>query len=345
MEMKHKTAKIVVAGIAIVFVLVVGISLATSSGLVNLLLRNALAFDKNIPDPGWSGTNYERIPYADISETDYLDLYVPDSAEPRPLFILVNCGGFLGGDSQSRQSILMYQYIRSLGYACASVNYRLAGEATYPAAVDDVKAAVRFLRANADVYGYDPDRFVIWGESAGGYLASMAALSGEDEYHGVKFIGEDEVDPVSGKVSALIDFYGVLDFAEIDNDFEELKIPSWLRTLVSTNNIMNRDDSFVAQFLGETLNTFSQNELNETSPTFRVTSGLENQNIKVFVTHGSVDITVPKLQSVRLYNVCTAALGAENVTYIEQQNLKHADDRFYSPENLEPVKEFLESLW
>lgn len=345
MQKSRKIALIGVIAVLLALILWIVISLATSSGIMNLLIRNATAFERKIQAPEWSGKSYEKVAYSTVSESDYVDIYVPDSEEKAPLLIMVHGGGFISNDSQSRQAVLMYQYMRSEGYACASVNYRLAQEATYPAAVEDVKAAIRFLRANADTYGYDADKFAIWGESAGGYLASMAALSGEDEYTGVSYIGEDEQNPVSAKVSALIDFYGVLDFKEYDSDFKALGTPEWLLTLVGTNDNANRETSVTTQFVGQTVSSLTEEQLAELSPTQRVTDGIADKDMKVYVSHGSVDITVPKLQSERLYNVCKAYMGEGNVEYHEMKNFKHADDRFYEPENLAKVKAFLDKVW
>ena len=82
-------------------------------------------------------------------------------------------GGFVYNDSQSRQAQLMYRYFRDHGYACASVNYRLAQEAAFPAGVEDVKSAIRFLRANAEKYGYDPERFAIWESQLGVFISDL----------------------------------------------------------------------------------------------------------------------------------------------------------------------------
>jgi acetyl esterase/lipase len=311
---------------------------------MNLLLRNALAFDRNIEAPDWNGKSYERVAYSDVSDTDYVDIYVPDSTEKMPLFILVHGGGFVANDSQSRQATLMYQYFRSVGYACASINYRLADEATYPAAVDDVKAAIRFLRANADKYGYDAEKFAIFGESAGGYLATMAAVSGEDEFTGVQYIGQTD-DSVSAKVSALVDFYGVLDFDLYDDDFKDLQTPNWLLTLMGTNDNMNRESAITTRFIGQTIASLSAEERAAISPTRRVLNGTVDKNLKMYISHGSVDITVPKLQSKRLYEYGRGVLGDDNVVYKEMKNCKHADDRFYEPSNLINVKEFLDKVW
>ncbi len=99
----------------------------------------------------WDGGNsYEKLQYSEVSENDYLDLYVPDSDEPMPMIVMVHGGGFVFNVSQSRQAQLMYRYFRDHGYACASINYRLAQEAAFPAGVEDVKSAIRFLRANAE---------------------------------------------------------------------------------------------------------------------------------------------------------------------------------------------------
>lgn len=343
-EPKTRKRKGVIAlSIIGILALIIIVSLISSSGLVNLLLRNALAFDRNIPDPGWSGQSYEHVHYADESISEYVDIYVPDHSEVMPLIVMVHGGGFIYGDSQSRQSMLLFQEFRSKGYACASINYRLAQEAAYPAAMDDVFAAIRFLRKNADTYGYDPDRFVIWGESAGGYLASMAAFSDDNEYTGVSFIGQEKNETVSAKVDGLLDFYGVLDLDRCDSDFDALKTPRWLRSLVGVADVATSQDSIATQFFGKPMVELTKEETEERSPTFKAANS--KNELKVYITHGTVDITVPRLQSERLYETCVTRYGAENVTYLPMKNLKHADDRFYTSKNLAPVVDFVDHLW
>jgi len=174
MKSKKKTA-LVIAGTLLATVGGLALAFPTAA---DVIWHNATAF--NLPmntDPWTDGQELTRISYAEDSDSQYLDLYLPEGEEKPPLFVLVHGGGFVFGDSQTRQVQWMYRYFRDHGYACATVNYRLAQEAAYPAAVEDVKAAVRFLRANAGVYGYDADKIAIWGESAGGYLATMAAVT------------------------------------------------------------------------------------------------------------------------------------------------------------------------
>jgi acetyl esterase/lipase len=153
---------------------------------------------------------YSTIPgYRPIT----LDLYRAPSARPRPLVIYVHGGGWMGG--HTRQSGAFSDFTAVLadlaarGYVVASLEYRLSKEAPFPAAIDDVRTAIRFLRANAGRFGIDPARVAIWGGSAGGQLAALAAL---DCGHGAT--GEDKSNAQqSDCVKAAVGWYGVYDFA------------------------------------------------------------------------------------------------------------------------------------
>ncbi|EHY58277.1 hypothetical protein HRR83_004864 [Exophiala dermatitidis] len=105
-----------------------------------------------------------------------LDLYLPAGrSEPCPLLIYIHGGAFMFG---TKETDLLPKHLTDKGYAVASLDYRLSGDAIFPAALEDCKAAVRWLRAHAHVYRIDPDRFVAWGESAGGHQAAMLGATG-----------------------------------------------------------------------------------------------------------------------------------------------------------------------
>jgi acetyl esterase/lipase len=109
-----------------------------------------------------------------------LDLYLPPrSAKSAPLVVWVHGGGWSRGDARTSGAFADYpRVLASLaarGFVVASVNYRLSGEARFPAPLQDVKAAIRHLRAGP--YGVDPARVYLWGGSAGGYLAALAAVT------------------------------------------------------------------------------------------------------------------------------------------------------------------------
>src|SRR5579859_1700208 len=114
----------------------------------------------------------------------HLDLYRPGPARtpaPRPFVVYVHGGGWMTGHTRQSGAFSNWpEVLASLaarGYVVASVEYRLSGEARFPAAIQDVKAAIRWLRAHAAEYGIDKQHGLIWGASAGGKLASLTDTS------------------------------------------------------------------------------------------------------------------------------------------------------------------------
>jgi acetyl esterase/lipase len=107
-----------------------------------------------------------------------LDLAMPeyDGAARRPAIVIVHGGGWRAGSKRDRPYRVMLLEYALKGYVTVSVDYRLVGEAPFPACIEDVKCAVRWLRAHADEYGVDPDRIGTYGHSAGAHLAMMLAL-------------------------------------------------------------------------------------------------------------------------------------------------------------------------
>ncbi len=165
---------------------------------------------------------YENVTYANKTATQHLDIYMPKGVVKPPLIVWTHGGGFVIGDDDfmkfDESAKLLELFIKN-GIAVASVNYRLAQEALFPAAGVDTKSAIRFLRANASKYGYDPKKFATGGDSAGSYLALMAAITADQPSP-----FDDPTDPnrgVSAKVSAVIDLYGNVDFFEMTANNEK----------------------------------------------------------------------------------------------------------------------------
>jgi gluconolactonase len=105
-----------------------------------------------------------------------LDLYRPKAGgDPLPACVLVHGGGWTGGNKEKFTPLAIA--LAQKGYVVANVEYRLAGVAKYPAAVQDCSLAVRFVRANAQRFGLDPDRIGAWGGSAGGHLVGLLAAA------------------------------------------------------------------------------------------------------------------------------------------------------------------------
>ena len=135
-----------------------------------------------------------------------LDLYVPkDIEKPAPGLVFIHGGGWEGGS----RKIYKYYTVRyaARGYVAATVSYRLVGEATWPACVQDAKCAVRWMRANAEKYPIDPERIAAIGGSAGGHLAMMLGYSaGVPELE-----GDGGHEGYSSAVQAVVNFYGPTD--------------------------------------------------------------------------------------------------------------------------------------
>ena len=135
-----------------------------------------------------------------------LDLYLPEAPEGlAPLVLWVHGGGWRAGSKDPTYAP------EALGeaYAVASIDYRLSQEAVFPAQIHDVKAAVRFLRGNAETYGLDPERFGAWGSSAGGHLVALLGTTcGVPDAEGT--LG-DHLDQ-SSRVQAVCDFFGPTNF-------------------------------------------------------------------------------------------------------------------------------------
>jgi len=144
-----------------------------------------------------------------------MDIYMPPrNAPPRPLIVHVHGGGWTAGHTRHAGATANFPAVLASlaaeGFVVASIEYRLAGEARYPAQLQDVRAAVRYLRDHAGLYGIDPEHVAIWGGSAGGHLSALAAVTcGNSEFEA------DGVDaPVGSEcVQAAAIWYGVFDFA------------------------------------------------------------------------------------------------------------------------------------
>jgi acetyl esterase/lipase len=171
------------------------------------------------------------LAYAPESPAETLDLYLPTGAVgPTPLVIWIHGGGFQMGDKRWIRAEKLeppprptgpfgpYQVqvpdaagLNAKGYAVAAINYRLGetmGQAAV-AAVQDGKAAVRFLRANAAKYHVDPDKFAAWGDSAGGYMAAMLGATGDQQ---TVFDAPALANPaISSAVQAVVVWFGAED--------------------------------------------------------------------------------------------------------------------------------------
>lgn len=153
-------------------------------------------------------TAFRDLTYVSYGERNLqLDLYAPATTmdELRPGIVLVHGGDWVAGERQLLAPLAMQFALR--GYVVATIDYRLAPEAKYPAAIHDVKAALRWLRSNAGKYGVDAQHIAVGGTGAGGHIASLAGLTN----------GIDTFDPqsrraiISSNAQAIFNIDGLLD--------------------------------------------------------------------------------------------------------------------------------------
>jgi len=155
-----------------------------------------------------AGEPVRGITFASVDGTELkLDLYRPEGP-PAGLIVWVHGGAWRGG---SRESVDL-KGLTALGWAVASVDYRLSTQARFPAQIHDIKAAIRFLRAHAADYGYPANKFIIAGSSAGGHLAALVGVTnGHSTLEGT--VGDHP--GVSSDVQAIVDLYGASNLTRI----------------------------------------------------------------------------------------------------------------------------------
>jgi acetyl esterase/lipase len=157
-----------------------------------------------------------------------LDLYLPPSTAPRPasgfpLVVFIHDGGWFTGDAHHNGPFVNFPgvlaSVAARGYVVAAIQYRLSGEARFPAPVQDVKTAIRWLRAHASAYGLDPARAVIWGASAGAHLATLAAAT----CHVAALEPAPSSPQASDCVQGAVAWYGVFDLGTIAEQCRKAK--------------------------------------------------------------------------------------------------------------------------
>src|SRR4026209_209955 len=160
--------------------------------------------DPTSPEP-------RTLAYASRDGTDLLlDLYVPAKPirRPVPVIVVLHGGGWSGGTRTTGPDFK--RYFAQDGFAMASIEYRLTPSIAFPANVEDVRTAVRWLKANARAHGLDPERMCLGGPAAGGPLAAVAALAPRGTFE-----GDDNLNQRSA-VRCVLDAYGPTRFDRMD---------------------------------------------------------------------------------------------------------------------------------
>ena len=266
------------------------------------------------------------LPYASLSPSQKLDIYWPAEGNgPFPVIVSIHGGAFMGGDKRDMQ---LTPFLTTLehGYVVVSINYRMSGEAIFPALVHDLKAAIRWVRANASAYLFDPARIAAWGGSAGGYLALMAGVAA----------GIPELDdPAAGNhdqpenVQAVVAWFPPTDFLLMDDQLGEsgFRPPEEF-----SHSAANSPESLL---LGVQV-TIDPELVRIANPETYIRPGLP----PFFIQHGDADSTVPYQGSLNFAHKL-AAIAPGSVTHEILPGAHHADPAFETAENIQKVLDFL----
>lgn len=263
------------------------------------------------------------LAYGQNSGSQVMNLYLPENTKNAPVIVLVHGGGFLFGDAAMPALQTITKAALEKGYAVASVDYRKSSESPFPAALADVKAAVRFLRANAAQYGLDTENIAIWGESAGAYLALMTALTPQ-----VEALNADVTDHLqeSSAVKAFVSFYAPVEFYTM---YEE------------QGNPQAAADSFESKFLGQDI----LKDKDATYATYWETYQDQiPEDLQAWIQAGDSDSKVPCTQSENLAQRLTEYLGEDQIVFQLLAGADHEDPAFYTEENISAVLTWLDGI-
>ena len=268
------------------------------------------------------------LAYASLSPAQTLDIYWPAEGNgPFPVILSVHGGAFMGGDKRDDQVTPMLAGLQR-GYAVVAINYRMSGEAAFPALVQDIKAAIRWVRANATKFLLDPARIAAWGGSAGGYLALMAGATANVPALEDLALGSAD-QPCH--VQAVVDWFGPTDFLKMDEQLAESGLapaPAFAHSGANSPEslLLGRQITEVPELVHA---ANPENYLHASAPPF-------------FIQHGDRDDVVPHQQSVNFAAKARVVLGREKVVFELLPGARHADHAFATPQNIQKVLDFLD---
>ncbi len=265
------------------------------------------------------------LPYAPISQAQKLDIYLPEEGDdPFPIILHIHGGAFAIGDKRDIHLLPFLEGIRR-GYAVVSVNYRLSGEAIFPAGLQDIKASIRWLKANGEKYHLDGNRIAACGGSAGGNYAAMICLTADvSEFDDLSLVNTE----YPCNVQAAVDWFGPTDFSKMDEQLSESGFGPCDH---------NQENSPESRYLGAKI------------PEIPVKVQLANpmtyihENMPpILIQHGRMDSMVPVQQSIIFVQKLEKYVSHDRFEFEIIENAGHGDPLFETEENMNKVFAFLD---
>jgi len=279
-----------------------------------------------LADISWVKRKFLDVPYDNHSKAQCLDIFLPENGEgPFPALVHIHGGGFAVGDKRDDH---MNAYLKGLyeGFVVCSVEYRLSGEEHFPAAVLDVRQAIRFLRMNAASYCIDPGKITAIGGSAGGNLAAMLAMNiPNGDFYLESGAPAFSVQPY---IQAAVDQFGPMDFKKMDQQARENGV-----------SFVNHDNpsSAESEYLGVPIPQAGSDLCDKANPATFVSQAM----CPLLIQHGRQDRLVPFQQSEALYQQIVERVGRGKAVFIPFDTADHEDRQFFSDLNLALIWRFL----
>ena len=259
------------------------------------------------------------VSYATLSPAQKLDIYLPnEGAGPFPIIVAIHGGSFVRGDKRDFQIVPIMEALKR-NYAVVAINYRLSDEAKFPCQINDVKAAIRWIRANGEKYTLNPGKIGIWGDSAGGNLAALAGTSCDIKELEDLSMGNPNQ---SSHVDAVVDWYGPINFLTMGNQLKQLQ-----------KNPRKSNSNYIAKTKEEAPELYIA-----ASPETYIRQGLP----PFFIQHGNADQIIPIQQSIDFATKLENISGKEKVVFEIIEGANHLDEKFTSPANISKVLDFLD---
>lgn len=241
-----------------------------------------------------------------------LDIYKLKEQSNPDLLVWIHGGAWHSGSKENPPLGLL-----GYGYALASIDFSLSTVKIFPAQVHEIKAAIRFLRANAGKYGFKPGKIIIWGSSSGGHLASLVATTNNNK----ELEGDiGNYTGTSSSVQGCIDYFGPTNFLTILNQ--------------STPHGLNVRLPALAILLGKPVEQATA-LAKLASPVYHVDAG----DPPLFIVHGEQDVQVPINQSIELMSAYMSNQLKVHIEFIP--NAGHSDPACFKKELLDKVDKFL----
>jgi acetyl esterase/lipase len=278
----------------------------------------------NLPEP--VAQTYTDLAYATSHQAQKLDVYLPAAKAPFPVVIMIHGGGWVMGDKREYATSNKTKALLDRGYAVIAINYRLSGVAKFPAQIQDVKAAVRYVRANAEKYKLNSNKIAAWGTSAGGHLTALLATSAGEKLFDDANLGNANQ---SSAIQAAVDWFGPTDFLQMDAQSVAQGCGAGGHDLKSSPE---------SALMGFEIQTNKTKVANANPITYVSTS-----TSPMYITHGMSDCTVPLGQSQILYDAILKIKGPKDVQLNFLTASGHGTGKFENVETVNLMIDFLDT--